>query len=155
MILFLVAMVVYGFWRVAAGDGKPCNEKTTATVWPTGVGLATVSVLGFVAGRLVGYLRKSRYGGPIVLTRLATGPEAIVGVGLAIFLGFATFLLGYETFSVYQPSGDPPPITSYVRCAAADNPWVSALAAAILGVMLGNWIWYPSTKRPWRTWKSE
>jgi len=80
---------------------------------------------------------------------------AVVGIALMVFLVFATVLLGYETFAVVHPGGDPPPITSYVRCAAADNPWVSELAAFILSVLLGNWIWYPSNKWPGRPWKDD
>jgi len=154
LLLILGAMLFYGFFRVIVGDVTHCGEKRFATVWPTGVELAAVSVAGFVLGRLVGYLRKSRYGGPLVLNRAAVGSDAVVGWALMGFLIFATVLLGYETFAVVHPGGDPPPITSYVRCAAADNPWVSELAAFILGVLLGNWIWYPSSKRPWRPWKS-
>jgi hypothetical protein len=152
LILILGAMLVYGSSRVISGDVTHCSEKKFATVWPTGVELAVVSVIGFVVGRLVGYLKKSRYGGPLVLSRKPS-PDPFVGVGLACFLVLATLLLGYETFAVFHPSGDPPPITSYVRCAAADNPRVSELAAFVIGLLLGNWIWYPSKKHPWRPWK--
>ena len=151
LILLLGAMLVYGLSRVVSGDMTTCYEKKYATVWPTGVELAVVSVIGFGVGRLIGYLRKSRYGGPIVLSRQGT-QDPIIGVGLACFLALATVLLAYETFAVFQTSGSPPPITSYVRCAAADNPWVSEIAAFIIGLLLGNWIWYPSAKRPWRPW---
>ncbi len=151
LILVLGAMLVYGVSRIVSGDVTRCTEKKDATVWPTGVELAAVSVIGFVVGRMVGYLKKSRYGGPLVLSRRLS-PDRIIGLGLVCFLVLATVLLGYETFAVFHPSGDPPPITSYVRCAAADNPWVSELAAFIIGVLLGNWIWYPTTKRPWRPW---
>jgi hypothetical protein len=152
LIVILGAMLVYGVSRIISGDVTHCSEKRYATVWPTGVELATVSVIGFVVGRLIGYLRKSRYTGPITLTG-KTGNDPVVGLALAAFLVLATFLLGYETYAVFQPSGNPPPITSYVRCAAADNPWVSEGAAFIIGLLLGNWIWYPSRRRPWRPWK--
>lgn len=151
LILALGAMLVYGLGRVIGGDMTQCLEKKNATVWPTGVELAVVSVIGFVVGRLLGYLRKSRYGGPIVLSR-QVDPDPFIGVGLACFLALATVLLAYETFAVFQTSGNPPPITSYVRCAAADNPWVSEIAAFVIGLLIGNWIWYPSAKRPWRPW---
>ena len=155
VLLTLAGMMFYGFWRVILGDVTQCHEKKYATVWPTGVELAAVSILGFVVGRLVGYLRKSRYGGALRLTRDKVRSDTVVGIALMVFLVFATVLLGYETFAVVHPGGDPPPITSYVRCAAADNPWVSELAAFILSVLLGNWIWYPSNKWPGRPWKDD
>lgn len=149
LVVVLALMLGYGFFRVITGDVTHCSEKTSATFWPTGVGLAGAALLGFTGGRLVGYLRKSRYGGPQTLARRAQGADPVVGLMLAIFLVAATLLLGYETFALGH-GGDPPPITSYVRCAAADQPWISAIAAAIISLFLGNWIWYPTKKRPWR-----
>lgn len=148
--MILALMLGYGFYRVLTGDVTHCSEKTIATFWPTGVGLTAAALLGFGGGRLIGYFRKSRYGGTLTLSRRSRSADPEIGLMLAIFLIGATLLLGYETFAVAHPGGDPPAITSYVRCAAADKPWISALVAAIISLFLGNWIWYPSKKRPWR-----
>ena len=52
LLLILGAMLFYGFFRVIVGDVTHCGEKRFATVWPTGVELAAVSVVGFVVGLL-------------------------------------------------------------------------------------------------------
>ena len=41
-------------------------------------------------------------------------------------------------------SAQAPPITEYVRCAAAHYPALAAVAAGAVSLLLGNWLWYPT-----------
>jgi hypothetical protein len=64
-------------------------------------------------------------------------------IALAAFLVLATVLLGYETYALAN-SLSAPPITSYVRCAAAYSAGLSAIAGFAVTLLLGNWLWYPT-----------
>jgi len=59
------------------------------------------------------------------------------------FLVLAALLLGYETYALVN-SASAPPITEYVRCAAATSPTLTAVAAFAVALLIGNWLWYPT-----------
>ena len=126
---------------VLTADSKWCDAQRDVPTW-NGVGLAAVTLLGFVCGRLIGEVRSR--------IRDANGVEPPVTPSLWLQTAFAAFLLlsaallGYETWSMGH-SGGVPPITTYVRCAALfGNSIPAAVATFQIGVMVGNWLWYPT-----------
>ena len=148
LILILAAMLVYGAVMVIQGDVTKCDKQTAGAT--TGVLLAAFALAGFGGGRLLGYVRKLIHEAPPRVEVSRTRPVGLVQAFLLLFLVGTTLLLAYETFAVFQPSGNPPPITTYVRCAAAAGGWISALAAALVGLLLGSWLWYPTEEKPWQ-----
>ncbi len=78
-------------------------------------------------------------------------------MGLALFLTGMACVIAYETYALLM-NGNPPPITSYVRCAAADHAFLperlaglpADVAAFLAGLLIGNWLWYPSDDWLWR-----
>ena len=78
-------------------------------------------------------------------TQQTMNASAVFEFALAIFLVVAALVLGYETYSIVN-HWSPPPVTSYVRCAAHYHPWISAGTVAGIGYVLSNWIWYPTKK---------
>jgi hypothetical protein len=84
------------------------------------------------------------------LTHRAQGPintGSVFELAAGIFLVVAALVLGYETWSVAN-GWSPPPVTSYVRCAAYYHPFISAGTVATIGFVLSSWLWYPPRKSP-------
>lgn len=108
-----------------------------------GVILAVATILGAIVGRVVAYVR---YQVRLELNNGQHGKASVtplVNVGVFAFLVIATALLLYETWAVANFS-HPPPITSYVRCAAYYHQIVAPLTAAGIGFLVSNWFWYPT-----------
>lgn len=146
LIALLAAMLVFATIMVLRGDVTKCDKATAGS--QAGWGLAVLALAGFVAGRGLGYLRKLIHEAPAIVPS-RTRPNGAVQGFLLLFLGGTTGLLIYETIAVYQ-FGHPPAITTYVRCAAAAGGWTSAVGTCLVGLLLGNWLWYPTEETPWR-----
>jgi hypothetical protein len=137
-VLFGVAML-----HAAGADVTKCANRTAADS-ATGLRLAVVALLGFAAGRLVAMARKWIRQGPDDARdhdEVRTG--GLLQGALAAFLIVATLLLGYETYALANAVAAPP-ITEYVRCAAANSPTLVGIAAFGVSLLVGNWLWYPS-----------
>jgi hypothetical protein len=148
LIVILAALLVYAAILVIHGDLTQCEKQTAGS--RTGVLLAGFALAGFVGGRILGYFRKLIHEAPPRVGATRTRPAGLVQGFLLLFLIGTTILLGYETYAVFQPNGNPPAITTYVRCAAAAGGWVAGLAATLIGLLLGSWLWYPTEEMPWQ-----
>lgn len=107
-----------------------------------GIVLAAVTAGGAIVGRLAAWFRFQVLEGQHPY-RPEPRPHLYLNVALVVFLATAALLLGYETWAVAN-GGNPPPITSYVRCAAYHQFFVSAILAGGVGFILSNWLWFPS-----------
>lgn len=107
-----------------------------------GLVLAAVTVGGAVIGRLAGWFRFQVLEGQHP-NRPDARPHLLLNLALIAFLAAAALLLGYETWAIAN-GGSPPPITSYVRCAAYHQFFVSSVLAGGVGFILSNWLWFPS-----------
>src|SRR5258708_13786712 len=139
---FVVVAVL--FWlavsALRSADVNACLKHEQLDSTP-GYFLAGITVAGFLAGRGVAWFRRHVRAG----LNVAAPAKSSTGLGilLVLFLAVAALLLGYETWSVANGSV-PPPVTSYVRCAAYHQFPLPAAPAAPLGFMLSTWLWFPS-----------
>jgi hypothetical protein len=141
-IVGLFALFGFAVSRAVAADVTRCASPLPSGS-PIGVELAVVSLAGFGLGRLVALARKWINQVPAVADIETVRTGGPLQGALAGFLIMATVLLGYETYALAH-SVQAPPITEYVRCAAAHYPALSAAAAGAVSMLLGNWLWYPT-----------
>ena len=137
------ALLIFGVAASLNLDVGQCQRVDHGTGLAKGLILAVAALVGAGAGRLLARVRfeiRRELQGPPV--RSAPIPWWIHGVAFA-FLVVAAGLLGYETWAVLN-FGHPPPITSYVRCAAFHHTVVAPLTAGGVGLLLGSWLWYPT-----------
>lgn len=140
----VLALFVFAVKAVVAADPVACTRHDQVTSTP-GYVLAGFTAGGFIAGRLIGWFRHHvRLG-----IRKVRGQKAppmwlgmLLNVALLTFLVVAALLLGYETWALAN-GGVPPPITSYVRCAAYHQQVVAIATATGIGFIVSNWIWFP------------
>ena len=109
----------------------------------TGLILGGVALGGFACGRLVAMGRKWVNDAPVIRDQDRVRTGGPLQGALAAFLVLAAFLLGYETYALAN-SASAPPITEYVRCAAATSPTLTGVAAFAVALLIGNWLWYPT-----------
>lgn len=143
---FIAVLVLFAFAikGVIAAVPAECTKNDQWTSTP-GYILAAFTAGGFVAGRFIGWFRFHVRVGIQNLNRQRTPPPwlgLVLNVALVIFLVVASLLLGYETWSLAN-GAVPPPITSYVRCAAYHQQVPAAATATAIGFILSNWIWFP------------
>ena len=140
----VAALFVFAVRAVSAADPVACTRLDKLTSTP-GYVLAAFTAGGFVAGRLIGWFRFHVRVGIRKLGRQNTPPPwlgVLLNLALVTFLVVASLLLGYETWSLANGSV-PPPITSYVRCAAYHLQVLAAATATGIGFIVSNWIWFP------------
>jgi hypothetical protein len=136
-LLFVFALVALGGAKVAAcAVHDNLNQER-------GLLLAAFTAGGFVLGRLIGVIRFHIREGIHSSNRPAPHPTAVLDVAFVLFLAVTAVLLGYETWSLAN-GGHPPPITSYVRCAAYHQLPLAAITAGSIGFMVSSWLWFPS-----------
>ena len=143
---FVVVAVLFVFAvrAVSAADPVACTKHDQLTSTP-GYILAAFTAGGFVAGRLIGWFRLHVRIGIRKLKKQKTPPPwlgLVLNLALVLFLVVAALLLAYETWALANGSV-PPPITSYVRCAAYHQQLVAIATATGIGFIVSNWIWFP------------
>jgi hypothetical protein len=129
---------------------QPCNDAQT---FP-GLVVVLVSLAGFVLGHKAGRMRADPRDdldaepGPVLPphSRLARHSRLVGRVAVAVFLFVALLVLVYETIGLTNAWGTRP-ITSYVRCGASHAPLPATLAAGVVSMLVGHWLWYPR-RRP-------
>jgi uncharacterized membrane protein YidH (DUF202 family) len=104
--------------------------------------LALVGLGGFIVGRLLGHVRRWIHGDPAPLHAGVRTEPLLQGL-LALALLVAGVALLYESFGLEHYTSAPP-ITAYVRCAAAGQVGLTATIAFIIFVLLGGWLWRPT-----------
>lgn len=162
----LVVVVLYTAWslRVPATCRYDAIEGLASFV------LVTVSVVGFVSGRILGLWFEGsvpKYHAntiDIVVVDSPSDPSTpassvatvspadvelarqaaiVVQLGLIAFMALAAALLLYETVALSDPAKNWP-ITYYVRCMTREEPFGIGIAAFAICFLVGHWIWYPS-----------
>jgi hypothetical protein len=152
--LVLSILFVWGVYRALTGDLSQCAALTANS--RAGPILAGLTVVGFIGGRATGYVRKLIHQAPAVVNSPEIRTGGLLQIGLALFLTGTACVIAYETYALLM-NGNPPPITSYVRCAAADHAFLperlaglpADVAAFLAGLLIGNWLWYPSDDWLW------
>jgi hypothetical protein len=158
--LVLSILFVWGVYRALTGDLSKCADLTANS--SAGPMLAGVTIVGFIGGRAAAYVRKQIHQAPAVVKSPEIRTGGLLQMGLALFLTGIACVIAYETYALLM-NGNPPPITSYVRCAAADHAflpeWLAGLpadvAAFLAGLLIGNWLWYPSGDWLWHRKKTD
>ena len=140
--LGLVVLFGFAILRALGADVTKCSNKVSADS-TMGLVLGLTALAGFGTGRLVALARKWIHQAPNVRDTEVVRTGGALQAVLAAFLVLAAVLLGYETYALAN-SANAPPITEYVRCAAANSPGLSAVAGFAVSMLLGNWLWYPS-----------
>lgn len=138
------ALFVFGVRAIIAADPVACTKHDQMTSTP-GYVLAAFTAGGFFAGRLIAWFRLHVRIGIRNLKKQKTPPPwlgLLLNVALVTFLVVASLLLGYETWSLAN-GGVPPPITSYVRCAAFHQLLLAIATSTGIGFIVSNWIWFP------------
>lgn len=138
----LVVLFGFAIIRAFGADVTQCANKVAANS-TTGLVLGLIALAGFGSGRLVALARKWIHQAPPARDTDVVQTGGLLQLALALFLALAAVLLGYETYALAN-SANAPPITSYVRCAAAGSPGLAAVAGYAVALLLGNWLWYPS-----------
>jgi hypothetical protein len=143
-VVLTLYVLVEGITTVWSLDVNQCNQIDRNHVSEVrGLILAGAALGGALIGRFLARLR-FEVRGKLNGVQPQTNPPAWIHACLFAFLVVATLLLGYETWAEMNFSS-PPPITSYVRCAAYYHTIVAPLTAGGVGLLLGNWLWYPTT----------
>jgi hypothetical protein len=142
VIVGLTALFGFAVSRAVGADVTRCASPLPPDS-PIAIELAVVALAGFALGRLVARARKWINQAPAVADIDTVRTGGPLQAALAGFLIMAAVLLGYETFALAH-SAPAPPITEYVRCAAAHYPALAAVAAGAVSLLLGNWLWYPT-----------
>ena len=140
----VAALFVLAFRAVNSADPVACTKHDQLTSTP-GYVLAAFTAGGFIAGRLIGWFRFHVRIGIRNLNKQKATPAwlaLLLSVALVTFLFVAALLLGYETWAIAN-GGVPPPITSYVRCAAYHQQFLATVTATGIGFIVSNWIWFP------------
>ena len=158
--LVLSMLFIWGGYRALTGDINQCAPLTANS--SAGPLLAGVTILGFVGGRPTAYVRKVIHQAPAAVNSSVIRTGGLLQMVLALFLIGVACLIGYETYALLM-NGNPPPITTYVRCAAADHAFLppqlaglpADVAAFLVGLLIGNWLWYPSDDWLWRRKESD
>jgi hypothetical protein len=105
--------------------------------------LALVGLGGFVAGRALGHLRVWKQPDPLD-TSVSTEPWLLALLtALLVIIGLA---LMYESLGLAHETRWPP-ITAYIRCAAAGQTLLTGTTAGIVFIVLGGWLWHPANPR--------
>lgn len=134
--LFAGYRAVVGALRGPGG----CGPENALQGWL----MAAVAVAAFGLGHLFARYRAIRGPNPESAHPKATAllvQGMVAGFFLAVFL-----VLVYETAALLHLGGLEP-ITSYVRCARTRDPLTTALAAAVVSFLVGQWLWYPNLPR--------
>jgi len=142
VIVGLFALFGFAISRAVTADVTRCASPP-ASDSPIGVELAVVSLAGFGLGRLLALARKWTNQAPPVADIDTVRTGGPLQGALAGFLIMAAVLLAYQTYALAH-TAQAPPITEYVRCAAVHYPALTAVAAAAVSLLLGNWLWYPT-----------
>jgi hypothetical protein len=100
--------------------------------------LALIGIGGFVGGRILGHARSWDHPNH---SGVRTHPW--LQILLAMLLTLAGGALLYESHGLGHWEVAPP-ITSYIRCAAAGQVALTAIAAGVLFILLGGWLWRPT-----------
>jgi hypothetical protein len=138
----LVVLFGFAIVRAVGADVTKCSNTGSANS-TTGLVLGLVALAGFGSGRLVAMARKwIRQAPPVRDTDVVRTGGALQAV-LAAFLIVTAVLLGYETYALAHYASAPP-ITEYIRCAAANSPDLTAVGGFAVCLLLGNWLWYPT-----------
>ncbi len=138
----VAALFVFAVIALRNADVTACAARDDLNQ-TRGLVLAAVTVGGFGLGRLGGWFRLHVREGYYGAGRRSPRPGLVLDLALVIFLILAALLLGYETWAVAN-GGHPPPITSYVRCAAYHQLPLAAATAAAVGFIVSNWLWFPT-----------
>jgi hypothetical protein len=140
----VIVTILFGFavFQLGSANAATCalHDKLNEE---RGLLLAAFTAGGFVVGRVVGLVRFHIREGLHGQGRAQPKPGVVLDLAFVLFLALAAVLLGYETWSLAN-GGHPPPITSYVRCAAYHQFLVAAGTASTIGFMVSNWLWFPS-----------
>lgn len=123
-------------------DVTRCATRSSADS-RTGFVLAAIALAGFGTGRLVAMARKWIHQAPGIRGQDHVRTGGPLQGALAAFLVVAAILLGYETYALTN-SVSAPPITEYVRCAAATSSTLVGIAAFAVSMLVGSWLWYPT-----------
>jgi hypothetical protein len=142
LLVGLAVLFAVGLFAVRQADVTQCAKQVPSSS-STGVMLAVIALAGFAVGRAVAGARKWVHQAPPGTDQNVVRTNAFFQGLLALFLLVVALLLGYETYAVAH-FAEAPPITEYVRCTAATNPWLAGLGTAAISILLGNWIWYPT-----------
>ena len=141
----VAALFVFAVRAVNAANPVACTMHDQLTSTP-GYVLAAFTAGGFVGGRLISWFRfHVRIGIQRNPQKRRTPPPwlgFLLNLALVVFLVVAALLLGYETWAIAN-GGVPPPITSYVRCAAYHQQLVAAATATGIGYIVSSWMWFP------------
>jgi len=158
--LVLSVLFIWGVYRALTGDISQCAVLTANS--RAGPILAAVTIVGFIGGRAAAYVRKLIHQAPAVVKSPEIRTGGLLQMCLALFLTGVACVIAYETYALLM-NGNPPPITSYVRCAAADHAFLperlaglpADVAAFLVGLLIGNWLWYPSDDWLWHRKKTD
>lgn len=104
--------------------------------------LTVIAIGGFVGGRVLGHGRRWIRKEPTPLVGGVRTEPWLQGL-LAVMLIVAGGALVYEGFGIGHDLSAPP-ITSYIRCAAAGQVGLTAIVTAIVFLLLGGWLWHPT-----------
>jgi hypothetical protein len=141
VLAFIGILLVFGTQALGNMDVSKCDQVTNSG--PRGLILAGAAIVGAFGGR---FAARIRFEARQKLYRQVPKDLAVpawVHVGIFLFLVTATALLIYETWALAH-NNNPPPITSYVRCAAYWQPLWAPVTALFTGFLLTNWLWYPT-----------
>lgn len=140
----LALAVIFGTAFIGAfgADVSACTNKASADS-RMGLVLGVIALVGFASGRLLAMVRKWVHQTPAVRDSDVVRTGGWLQGGLAAFLILVAVALGYETYALAHYTSAPP-ITEYVRCAAATSPVLAALSGFAVSMLLGNWLWYPT-----------
>jgi hypothetical protein len=120
-------------------NAPPLAPKPPLLGWEF-AGAAICLVMMFV-GRLASHLSNV----PIFFNLVVggntqyTAGQLAVQIGLTVLLLVAVAALGYETWAVAQGKWA---VTDYVHCAYDSHTNWTIAAAAVLSLVLGNWLWH-------------
>jgi hypothetical protein len=145
-LLFLGFLGLAVIWGVAlfvswAADLGYCTSYTLQHAGDPYV-LTLIAIGGFVGGRVLGHGRRWIHKEPTPLVQGVRTEPWLQGL-LAVTLIVAGGALLYEGFGVGHDLSAPP-ITSYIRCAAAGQVGLTAIVTAIVFLLLGGWLWHPT-----------
>ena len=141
VLLLLAALVAFAGWKAFWGalHGPGCRPENPAQGDATAAAAAVAFVLGHVFAR---YRQRREIG---LVARRPTLSAKVVQGALALLALVVVGVFAYETLGVLGVDGLRP-ITSYVRCARADDPFWTAAAAAVTCFLAGHWLWFPAAR---------
>jgi hypothetical protein len=74
--------------------------------------------------------------------------RSLVQIGLIVLLVFSTGALIYESWALHSFNLPRPtwPVTWYVHCGNDVHPYLAAVGAGALCLLLGNWLWHDAPR---------